>query len=362
MLKKFSSKIKAFAFATVLASSLFTVPAVSAAEKEENSDRLVTPYSDLWKGNISVKVGEPVKWYVDVPEDVTPKGCGATIKIPGLGWGTDTHNKEEGHLTLKQGENFIYEFTPSETGDILFTCWMGSGCHYNFIHVTEDGTYSLQKPGDAENINAVRDGDNINVSFSAPANPDNVTVRGYKVSAVADDGSKVNASGTESPIVLKNADKSKKYTISVITLSNAGKSAGTETITLDVEAAGAEAGVPDALDGQKAAAAPEVTATSAETTTAAVTESPAETTSETAPAKVTTAAEETTVATTTEAAEQTTSAQTTTSKPVTSAQVTTSKPGNVTSTPKTGSSAPTAAVIFMITSLGAAFITKKNHR
>ena len=261
MLKKFSSKIKAFAFASVLASSLFTVPAVSAAE-EENSEKLVTPYSDLWKGNISVKVGEPVKWYVDIPEDVTPKGCGATIKIPGLGWGTDTHNKEEGHLTLKQGENFVYEFTPSETGDILFTCWMGSGCHHNYIHVTEDGTYN------------------------------------------------------------------------------------------------AEAGAPDALDGQKAAAAPEVTATSAETTTAAVTESPTETTSETAPAEVTTVAEETTVATTTEAAEH----QTTTSQPVTSAQVTTSKPGNVKSTPKTGSSAPKAAVIFMITSLGAAFITKKKHR
>ncbi len=264
MLNKFSEKIKAFAFASVLASSLFTVPAVSA-EEEENSEKLVTPYSDLWTGNISVKVGEPVKWYVDVPEDVTPKGCGGTIKIPGLGWGTDTHNKEEGHLVLKQGENFVYEFTPSETGDILFTCWMGSGCHHNYIHVTEDGTYR------------------------------------------------------------------------------------------------AEAGVPDALDGQKAAAAPEVTTTSAETTTAAVTESPAETTSETTPAEVTTAIEETTVVTTTEAAEQTTSAQTT-SKPVTSAQVTTSKPGNVTSTPKTGSSAPTAAVIFMITSLGAAFITKKNRR
>ena len=277
MLKKFLSEIKAFALASVLAVSLFTVPTVSAAE-EENSEKLVTPYSDLWKGNISVKVGEPVKWYVDVPEDVTPKGCGATIKIPGLGWGTDTHNKEEGHLTLKQGENFVYEFTPSETGDILFTCWMGSGCHHNYIHVTEDGTYNA-------------------------------------------------------------------------------------------EAVGSEAGVPDALDDQKAAAAPAVTTASAETTTADVTVAPAETTSETAPAEVTTAAEETTssevttenAVTSAKAAEQTDPVQTT-SQPVTSALTTTSKPGNVTSTPKTGSSAPAATVLFMITSLGAAFITRKNRR
>ena len=66
-------------------------------------------------------------------------GCERTIKIPGLGWGTDSHNKNEGHLTLEEGKNFVYEFTPEETGDILFTCWMGSACHYNYIHVTSDG-------------------------------------------------------------------------------------------------------------------------------------------------------------------------------------------------------------------------------
>ena len=80
-----------------------------------------------------------MKWYVNIPEGTEPKGCGATVKIPGLGFGTDSHNKEEGHITLVQGENFIYEFTPEEVGDILFTCWMGSQCHYNYIHVTADG-------------------------------------------------------------------------------------------------------------------------------------------------------------------------------------------------------------------------------
>ena len=85
--------------------------------KAEDTTTLVTEYSDLWSGDISVKAGDTVKWYVNVPEGTEPKGCGATIKIPDLGWGTDSHNKEEGHLTLVQGENFVYEFTEYEERD-----------------------------------------------------------------------------------------------------------------------------------------------------------------------------------------------------------------------------------------------------
>jgi len=81
-----------------------------------------------------------VKWYVNVPEGTELLGCERTIKIPDLGLGTDSHNKDEGHITLEQGENFVYEFTPEKVGDILFTCWMGSECHYNYIHVIADGT------------------------------------------------------------------------------------------------------------------------------------------------------------------------------------------------------------------------------
>ena len=110
-----------------------------AAETDSAVQKVVTEYSDLWTGTIAFKTGTPVQWYVHVPEDTEPKGCGATIKIPSLGWGTDTHNKEEKHFTLKKGKNLVYEFTPQETGDFLFTCWMGSGCHYNYIHVTADG-------------------------------------------------------------------------------------------------------------------------------------------------------------------------------------------------------------------------------
>ena len=108
--------------------------------KADDATVLVTEYSDLWNGNISIKTGETVKWYVNVPEGTEPKGCGATIKIPGLGFGTDADNKDEKHITLVQGENFIYEFTPEKESDILFTCRMGSSCHHNYIHVTADGT------------------------------------------------------------------------------------------------------------------------------------------------------------------------------------------------------------------------------
>jgi hypothetical protein len=116
-----------------------------------SAQKLTTNYSDLWTSNsITVTVGVPVAWYVYVPpgsfSSPTTRmdmggmdDCAKTIKIPGLGWGTDTHNKNEGHLTLEEGSNFVYEFTPTKTGDILFTCWMGSGCHKNYIHVVAAG-------------------------------------------------------------------------------------------------------------------------------------------------------------------------------------------------------------------------------
>lgn len=120
-------------------------------DADEDTQIVVTEYSDLWSGDITVKAGTLVKWYVNVPEGTTLLGCAATIKIPGLGWGTDTHNKEEGHLKLVEGNNFIYEFTVEEERDILFTCWMGSGCHHNYIHVVkEDGKTDESETGKAE--------------------------------------------------------------------------------------------------------------------------------------------------------------------------------------------------------------------
>ena len=137
------------AAATFTAAFIISAPLTAAAEQ-----KVVTEYDELWTGDIEVKAGKSVKWYVNVPEGTEPKGCKATIKIPGLGWGTDSHNKEEGHLKLAEGENFVYEFTPEKAGDILFTCWMGSSCHANYIHVTEPDT-----PTNVENPTADETGE-----------------------------------------------------------------------------------------------------------------------------------------------------------------------------------------------------------
>jgi hypothetical protein len=106
----------------------------------EGVQELTTSYAALWSSDsITVKAGIPVKWYVEAAPGSLPKSgmaCGKTIKIPGLGWGTDSYNENEGHLTLAEGKNLVYEFTPDKAGDILFTCWMGSECHSNYIHVT----------------------------------------------------------------------------------------------------------------------------------------------------------------------------------------------------------------------------------
>ena len=103
-----------------------TVVASGAANVQE----ITTNFSELWtSSNISVKVGVPVKWYVYVPAgalDHLEMGCENTIKIPGLGRGTDSYNKNERHFTLVEGKNFVCEFTPTKVEDILFTWWMGS--------------------------------------------------------------------------------------------------------------------------------------------------------------------------------------------------------------------------------------------
>ena len=148
---KSSKRIGGVFLAIAVLLCIFTVVFANKINAADEIQTIVTEYSNLWTGDITVKVGVPVKWYVNVPEGTTPIGCAATIKIPGLGWGTDTHNKEEGHLKLTEGQSFIYEFTPTETGDILFTCWMGSGCHHNYIHVTDDGNPPAENSKNDEN-------------------------------------------------------------------------------------------------------------------------------------------------------------------------------------------------------------------
>lgn len=194
--------------------------------KADDETVLVTEYADLWSGNITVKAGGKVKWYVNVPEGTEPKGCSATIKIPELGLGTDSNSKEDEHITLVQGQNFIYEFTPEKEGDILFSCWMGSGCHHNYIHVTADGTYKAEKPADASDVYAKRSGSNVEVSFTAPAVPEGAEITGYKVVATDESGKRKKAVIKKSPAVFEGLDEKQSYIFKVITLATSGDSAG----------------------------------------------------------------------------------------------------------------------------------------
>jgi len=62
---------------------------------------------------ITVEKDVPVRWTINAPRG-TINGCNQVMVIPGL-------NIE---YQLVEGENVI-EFTPTESGDIPYTCWMG---------------------------------------------------------------------------------------------------------------------------------------------------------------------------------------------------------------------------------------------
>ncbi|MBP0961607.1 MAG: fibronectin type III domain-containing protein [Oscillospiraceae bacterium] len=317
-------------------SSAFPAVYISAEETSESGDsnKLITDYSDLWNGSISVKAGDNVKWYVNVPEGTEPKGCGATIKIPDLGWGTDSHNKEEGHLTLKEGENFVYEFTPDKEGDILFTCWMGSGCHHNYIHVTSDGTYNAEKPSDPSDIAVSRSGQSLTVSFTAPEAPEGAKITGYKVTATDEEGKRKKLSVKESPAVFEELDAGKVYTINVITQATSGNSTGENEVRAEAESAViTDITVTDNNFSDAETAAEPAAVTAAETTLSAV---------GTTTGAVTETKISVTVSEQTEPAETTVTTVTQPESATASVSATTSVPKQA-GTPKTGSSGAGAA-------------------
>jgi plastocyanin domain-containing protein len=72
--------------------------------------------SSIYRGRypaITVKVGVPVKWTITAPKG-SINGCNHILQIPKLGI----------QKQLETGDNVI-EFTPSETGKIPYSCWMG---------------------------------------------------------------------------------------------------------------------------------------------------------------------------------------------------------------------------------------------
>lgn len=76
--------------------------------------------------NITVQVGIPVKWIIDVPEG-TLNGCNYKMLLK-------AYDIEH---TFTTGENII-EFTPTEVGTVQYTCWMGM--IRGNIFVTAEGT------------------------------------------------------------------------------------------------------------------------------------------------------------------------------------------------------------------------------
>lgn len=201
--------------------------------QESAPHEVVTEYADLWTGVIVFKTGEPVQWTVHVPEETELKGCSATIKIPGLGWGTEEKNQEENYLTLTQGNNLVYEFTPDAAGDYLFTCWMGAGCHSNYIHVTDDGQYAAETPADPTDLHAERTGATAVVSFTPPSAPAGTQITGYKVVATSPEGKRVKSLTKEASATLENLDEQTSYTIKVYTIATSGTSAGENEFLLE---------------------------------------------------------------------------------------------------------------------------------
>lgn len=108
-----------------VSSALAANDAPSNIAKVEGNVQLVTT---KMKGNvyepITVQAGIPVKWTITADAEEL-NGCNNPVTIP----------KYDIQEKLVPGENVI-EFTPTEGGDIVYTCWMGmiSGT----IHVVSD--------------------------------------------------------------------------------------------------------------------------------------------------------------------------------------------------------------------------------
>jgi hypothetical protein len=147
-------------------------PKTASDETDDGSvSKVTTDYASLWTGDIALEKGVTTKWYINVPAGTALKGCGATVQIPGL---------LDEPITLTEGENFIYEFTPDSSDDILFACSMGAGCHKNYIQVTgnddtaklaEESAEEEKTDSDAKEDNEVSAETSETVSDSVESNP-----------------------------------------------------------------------------------------------------------------------------------------------------------------------------------------------
>lgn len=110
----------------------------ASAENIEVIDGVQVVYSTLTSGsypNITVQAGIPVKWVIDAPEG-SINGCNYKLML----------NEYDIEHEFTEGENII-EFTPTETGTVQYTCWMGM--IHGYIFVT-DGEAADEEVTDGE--------------------------------------------------------------------------------------------------------------------------------------------------------------------------------------------------------------------
>lgn len=86
----------------------------SAGSQEQVINTSYTYNKDIQPNTFTVKVGQPVKFIVDVQENGS--GCMSTIMIPGL---------DNNPQYLQAGQKLEMDFTPTKAGDYPITCAMG---------------------------------------------------------------------------------------------------------------------------------------------------------------------------------------------------------------------------------------------
>lgn len=114
----------------------------AASEEVEIVDGVQVVNSTLSAGrypNITVQVGVPVKWVIDAPAG-SINGCNYKMLL------TEYGIEHE----FVEGENII-EFTPTKSGTVPYTCWMGM-IHGNIFVVDENGTVTADSAGQSADV------------------------------------------------------------------------------------------------------------------------------------------------------------------------------------------------------------------
>lgn len=114
--------------------------AAAAGQDIEVVDGVQVVNSTLEPGSypdISVQVGNPVRWVIDAPEG-SINGCNYKMLISEYGI----------EYSFQEGENII-EFTPTETGTYDYTCWMGM--IHGTIYVTDENSDTTATIDEAAN-------------------------------------------------------------------------------------------------------------------------------------------------------------------------------------------------------------------